>query len=331
LENDENSRTEYQREELKRKWRYQKAVLTRIRSRNIGYELEIGTPYHFQGLNWMIRNMKTYDRLEIPCWDINDHNKISFPEMYTRRDFEDKLLEMGRAMFTCQYELRPLAEVNTLCQESWLKYWSKLPTLHWRTMVIDPGGATPNTSDATGITIVDSDDAGLLYVVHAQEYWFTPMKLIEFIEEMRKRYDPDDIRIEKDRFSVTIADMYQHRFPLLNISFVEHQKRQKEQRIWRLRQWFENKKIFIHESQRELIDQLLTYGGDSRSMRDDILDSLSYHLDIKRLPAHAERVILESGKEFKPNVEETFGKEMDDFINRSKAGEDVRAENDSVY
>lgn len=338
LENDENCKTEYMREALKAKWKYQKAILTKIRSRGVGLEIEVGTPYSINGLTWMIRNLPRYSKLEIPCYIDGDKAKgVSFPELYTVEDFEAKLEEMGTTIFSAQYLLKPLSEEDALCPEAWIRRWKALPELRWRSMVIDPALSASSSADATGITIVDTDENGIIYVVFADEFFLTPERLIETIVSLKHQYDPDDIRIEKEKYSITIADTWQHRYPDLNISFVEHKGRAKgsktnrdilNTRIWRLKQWFETRRILLPpagESQ-AFEKQLLEY-PDSR--RDDMLDSLAYHLDIRTVPRRRGKMILPSGREFDPSVEETFDREFDRFMDRKRIAAEERLQDAS--
>ena len=321
LENDRNIRTQYLRDELKTQWRYQKAVLTKIRKKGLGIEVDVGTPYNFDGLIWMIRNLPSYKRLVIPYR--GKDGLLTMPELYCEEDFAEKREDVGPYIFSCQYELRPLAEEDALCREKWVKYWSKLPIRRWRSMVIDPGGTDVRKHDATGITIVDTDVNGDWYVVYAEEMFLTPNELIEKIESLRKIYIPDDTRIEKEKFGTTIADIYRHRFPLMHISFVEHHGARKEDRIWRLRQWFEAGRIYFGRMQRKLVEEATTYTGTDSIPSENVLDSLAYHVDIRRIPGELDVHRLPSGKIFEPNVEEKFSEELDNYMKKNEIdGED---------
>jgi hypothetical protein len=200
LENNENAKSDYSRSELIKTWKYQKAILTKIKKRNVGIEIEVGTPYHHNGLTWMIRNMPRYARIEIPCYINRDKNQgVWYKELYEVEDFEEKRDKMGASIFSAQYLLQPIAEEDALCPESWLKYWDALPDVRWRTMVVDPGGAEPGTSDATGVSIVDTDENGNIFVVHAEEYFVTPMGFCDLVVRLKKEFDVDDCRIEKEK------------------------------------------------------------------------------------------------------------------------------------
>lgn len=326
LENDINAKSEYSRGELIKTWKYQKAILTKIKGRNVGIEIEVGTPYHVNGLTWMIRKMKGFSKIEIPCYiDRDKHKGVWYKELYTVEDFEQKRDVMGTSIFSAQYLLQPLSEEDALCPETWIRYWDTLPDVRWRSMVVDPGGPDSGKSDATGITICDTDEFGNIYVVYAEEHFVTPMKFCDLVVGLKERYDVDDCRIEKERFSTTVADLFRHRYPLFNISFVEHKGRSKgsasvrgDSRIWRLRQWFESKRIFIGRNQKSFQDQVLTFPQPTTG-RDDMIDSLAYQLDIRRIPKRKSKLILPSGREWEPSIEESFEREMDGVMAKVKS------------
>jgi len=318
LENEKNHQTEGQRESLKSAWMHQKAVHTRVLSKKIGWSLDVGTPYHIQGLPWMIHNNPKYAKFEIPCYIDRDKTKgSSFPERYQVSDFEDIEKDMTRGIFSAQYLLNPLAEADALCPEKWIQHWTSLPDNRWRCMVLDPGGAEVGSSDPTGITICDFDENGNMYIVFADEFNLTPMNFMQKIWELKGLYKPDDIRVEKEKYSITIADLMRHHFPTMRVGFVEHKHRSKESRIWRLKQWFENKKIFLNPVKGAFYNQLIEYPS---SRYDDMLDSLSYQIDVMRVPSRtAPR---------DPNIDPEFEKEIDAMMEGDK---EMEKENDRFF
>lgn len=313
LENDDNSMNDTSRAAIINKWRLQKAVLFRVKRKRLGLEIESGTPYHVQGLNWKIRNMKSYSKLIIPSED--RFGNPTFPELYSVEDLQQKREEMGTTLYSAQFLLQPLAEEDALCREEQLTTWKKLPETRWRAMIIDPGGAEPKANDPTGFSICDHGDDTKIYSVYAEELWLDAVKLLEKINELRERYQPDEVRIEKEKYGITIADLKQHLFPKLRISFVEHKKRKKEHRIWRLRQWFQDRSILIGEDQQALRDQILSYPTTTTG-RDDLLDALAYQLDIHRVPKTPQPNRLPSGTIFEPNVPKDFEEELDNYMKR---------------
>ncbi len=332
LENDKNIKTKYMRQELINGWRYQKAILTKIKKLNLGLEIEVGTPYHYEALMWFLMESKHYDKLIVPYR--NRKTKVlAFPEVYCQEDFDKKREKMGETLFASQFELRPIAEADALCREEWFRFYTKLPQYRWRTLVIDPGGDNPQTNDPTGITVIDWDQAANLYVVYANEMWLTSSELMEKINEWRETFQPDDMRIEKDKFAVTVADIYKHRFPGMHISFVEHKKQKKELRIWRLRQYYNDGRVFhAKEGMEKLTKQLLRYQGEGTIEHDDILDSFAYQLNLARPPMMKDAHRLPSGKIFEPAIEKTFDEEFGQYMEAIEARESEEGRiNDNIF
>jgi len=284
LVNDDNAFSETERETIKRKWKFQKSIITKYRKKKIGLELDVGTPYHSHDLmSFLVNSAKNYDKFIVP-YALRDDGTIpdpwekdgwlTFPEMFTWEDFVDKYDDQGASIFNTQYKLQALEDSDILCKEEWLREWKFLPMNYIRHMIIDPAGSENKDNSATGITICDFDEGGTIYVVYAQRYWITPMELIKEMERLKEEFNPDEIFVEKEKYSVTIADTIEHLAPKLNFSFVESKNVPKPKRIHRLKQHFERGRILIKDHMKELKSQLLNYpSGDV-----DILDSLAYQL-----------------------------------------------------
>ena len=341
LENDKNTKYRTSRQSLVDSWKFQKAILTKSRKKGIGLEIDTGTPFHYDGLVWRIRNLNTYDNLEIPCYvykgepchEYREGVESAWPEFYGVEDFEEKREDMGHHIFASQYLLKAVSERDALCKEAWIVTWSLekgLPQNTWRTMVIDAGGLDPTKDDATGITIVDTDEKGDMYEVHSEEFWGTSVELLNKITSLQKVFKPDDTRIEKDKYAITIADLLWHKAPLYNISFVEHEGRPKgykkgeiqwQGRIWKLQTWFEKGRFYFHPTNRLLSSRVLVYPFGER---DDLEDSLAYHLDIRRIPPPYKK------PRFQPNIEQSFEEEYEKFV-KGLGTEDSHKYYDSMY
>jgi len=318
LENDKNTGTEPAREKLKRDWQYQKAITTKIPGKSLALEIETGTPYHFDGLIWDIKKNPRYNSLEIPCWrEIEDADGkksrvLTFPEFHSLEYFENKRAQMTPGIFAAQYLLQPIDEEEALCRSAWMKHWVEkdLPVNRYRIMIIDAGGSDPTVSDATAVTVVDHDALRNMYIISAKEFFLTPMELMDWIPRWKSEFTPDETRIEKERASTTIADLFKHRFAQMGIFYVEHRNRSKTSRIWRLRQYFESKKILFGPNMEELELQALRWKGEGSLRRDDLLDSLAYHLDVKKPPTVALPHRLPSGRIFEPKTNRQFDEEI---------------------
>lgn len=291
LVNDDNAFSDTEREKIKRKWKFQKSIITKYRKFKVGLEIDVGTPFHSRDLmGTLINRIKTYDKLLIPYAirsdgtpaDLHERDgKLTFPEMFTWEDFDDIYEEQGQAIFASQYKLKVVEEGDKLCDEEDLRYWDFPPTSYVRIMVIDPGGTEQGANTPTGITICDFDSHGLIYVMYAAQHWISPFELIKKIEELKEAYDPDDTYVEKEKYSITIADTVQHYAPRLNFSFVEPKNEPKPKRIHRLKQYFDTGRILLRKGMKDLETQLLDYPDCQNK---DILDSLAYQIIVADFP-----------------------------------------------
>lgn len=301
LVDDDNAYSEVERTTVIRKWRFQKSIVTRYEKFKVGTEIDCGTPYHSLDLMsaLMAREMgEDYEKFIIPysmddngkCW--NPHMRrgaLSFPEVYTWADFDKTFKEQQERIFSTQYRLKVTEESDVICKMEWLKYYdtANLPNNYIRHMVIDPAGTEKTENSATGITICDFDERGTIYVIYATEERLTPYPLIREIEKLKDQFCPDQIYIEREKYSITILDTVEHLAPKLNMDFVfpemnrtTRRFKSKTDRIRRLKQYFEKGRMLLNKNQDRLRYQLLEYpSGDM-----DILDSLAYQLQVMEVP-----------------------------------------------
>jgi hypothetical protein len=284
LVNDLNSESELERKKIIKSWRYQKSVLTKYKKLGIGLEVDVGTPYHSQDLiSYIYKKVKSYDKFVVP-YKLDGY--LTFPEMYTWDDFSDKRDDQGASIFATQYELVVLEEADRLLKEEWVRYWKQLPQIYRRYMIVDPAGTEESRNCPTGIVIFDINEAGVIFLVYAEELWLTPRGLINKTKELKEVYDPDEIYFEKEKYSVTIADTMEHLAPRLEFSFVTPKNRRKVDRILKLKQKFETKRILFAEGMKTLIDRGVTF-PDSEYV--DMLDALAYGAEIAIPPPRSSR------------------------------------------
>uniref|UniRef100_A0A6M3J0D4 Putative terminase n=1 Tax=viral metagenome TaxID=1070528 RepID=A0A6M3J0D4_9ZZZZ len=285
LVNDENAFSEVERANISRKWKLQKSILTKYRKFKVGTEIDIGTPYHHKDLmSHLMKNVNTYRKFIIP-YALPDENGtldldrgigiLTMPEMFCWEDFQEKRQEMGPSLFGTQYELKVVDDLDRICEEKWLRYWAVLPKNYQRIFVIDPSGVGDKEDPGTGVFGCDIDPAGYVYVIYAEEVSTTPYQLIKLLEQIRSQYDPDEIYMEKEKYSDTIADTLQHLESKLFFSFVEHKGRTKGYRIGRIKQFMETGRVLLGRGQRTLEDRLLNHPDCPKHL----LDAMAYALE----------------------------------------------------
>jgi hypothetical protein len=312
LVNNDNAFSETGREKIKRQWKFQKSIITKYKKFKVGLEIDVGTPYHSQDLiSHIYKNIDSYDKFVMPYalpLDTGDPVELSrrngyltFPEMQVWEDFDEIFEDQGRSIFATQYELKIVEEASKLCHDHWLRYWTFLPENYVRYLVVDPAGTEDGKNDPTGFVICDVDPLGNIYVVYAEHFWLTPYNVIMMMENLRKEFDPDEIYVEKEKYSITIADTVEHLAPKLNFAFVEHMNEPKPSRIHRLKQWFETKRIFLGEGMNTLEQELLDYPDTPHV---DLLDALAYVLKIMQPPDKRVK------REFVPEEEPEFDQQL---------------------
>ena len=318
LVNDVNGFSDVERRKVIRQWRFQKSIITRYKKHKIGLEIDIGTPYHSKDLMSMIANDKKlkYHRFKIPYALPDDKGRLNlgdklgiltFPEMFTWEDYQELRDEQGASIFATQYELKTLEEADTICKSEWIRHWTVLPVNYARYMFVDCGGIDDGgRSCPTGIIIFDINESGTYFLLLAQEYWLTPKELIFTMDRLRREFDPDEILVEKEKYSVTIGDTMDHLAPKLNFSFAEPMNRNKHARIRRLKGRFETGRILFAQGMQTLEDRAIAY-PDCEYF--DMLDALSYGIDYAIPPSRKYQVERPEVK-----IESTFDKEYNRFL-----------------
>ena len=287
LVNDDNAFSETERKTVIRKWQLQQAILTKYRKFKIGLQIDTGTPYHHKDLmSKLIKEIRAYDKFVVPyalpdktgIVDIKRKTGIlTMPHMYCWEDFQENRDTMGPSLFATQYELKIVDDVDKLCYDYWLRYWSELPKSYQRLLVVDPGGLDKKDEPdpSTGIFIGDVDPAGYIYTLFAEEVNVSPYELIKLMERLKQQYDPDELYMEQEKYSITIADTLEHLQSSLNFSFVSPYGRDKISRIMRIKQYLETGRFLLGRGMITLEDRLLNFPDCPKHL----LDAVAFFID----------------------------------------------------
>lgn len=289
LVNDDNAFSDIERENVLRKWRLQKSILTKYKKRKIGMEIDVGTPFHHSDLiAHIIKNVKNYDKFIMPYkLRLDDGSEIlTFPEMFTWEDFEEIRSDQGESLFATQYELRVLDDADRIATEKWIRKWVYLPEYYYRILIIDPAGTDNKKNDPTGFLVVDIDHLGYIYIIYSEHLWLAPYRMLKHAEALQQAFQPDETYVEKEKYSITIADTVEHLAPQFNFTFVEHRNQDPKERVHRLKQFFETGRILFGPGQEDLISEVLNYPACAH---DDLIICLSYVPRVMIIPKKIER------------------------------------------
>jgi len=298
LVNDTNAFSETERKNVKRKWSLQKAILTKYRKFGIAMEIEVGTPYHKHDLvSHIMKNSRGYEKFIIPYAIKNKAGKLvlSFPEMFSWEDFEERRVDMGESLFATQYRLCVLDETDKLADEEWLKDWADLPDNYTRYLIIDPAGTeNKKRNDPTGFLVFDIDERGYYYIRYCEESWLPPAKGLKHAEYIANRFGTDENYFEKEKYSISIASTAEYITPSFTFGLIDHKNEPPEKRIHRLKQFFETGRILFGPGQEALKRQITGYPDIEH---DDLLNCLAHAIRQAQLPKRGLKRDHEDGKE----------------------------------
>jgi len=285
LVHNKNAYSETEREDVKRKWKLQKAILTKYKKFNVGFEVDVGTLYHPNDLvSHIIKNVDSYKKFIVP-YAIGDgrgrvdpfkkNGTLAFPEMFTWEDFQERKTDMsvGEDDFALQYELRIIDSADKICYQKWIRNFIDGPDNYWRTLIVDPAGTETKKNDPSGFLIYDVDEKGKIYIIKAEETWLTPYKVLMYAQELSDTFHIDEVLFEKEKYSISIESMVETCAPGFIFSLIEHHNKKKEVRIRGVKPWLETGRILFGSGCERITSQLLDYPDVEH---DDLCDTLAY-------------------------------------------------------
>jgi hypothetical protein len=290
LVNDDNAFSETERKSIIRKWKLQKSILTKYKKFDIGLEIDVGTPYHHKDLvSYIMRDVSTYEKFIIPYALSDERGRLdiksgigilTMPEMYVWEDFQEKRIEMGPSLFATQYEIKVIDDMDKLCNQDWIKYWTDLPKSYQRIMIVDPGGLDKDDDQSNGIFIGDVDPAGYIYSLFAEEVGATPVSLLKLMGDLKAQYDPDEIYMEREKAEIVLAGM----IDLVNANLpwtpVSPYGRDKNSRIKRIKQYVETGRFLLSRGMTTLEDRLLNFPDCPKHL----LDCVAHFITVMNPP-----------------------------------------------
>ena len=185
------------------------------------------------------------------------------------------------------------------CQHETDEDVKKLDTLCYIT--IDSAVSKKESADFTGITInrVDLENKWHIYSYHKK---IDTKELIDHLFYLNKVYRPQVIALEETTFTMAIKpfleDEMRKRNEFFTVTPLKHRHQQKELRIRGLLPRWESNSIFLVGPNMELLTEMATF---PLGRNNDILDSLSYQLQVAQKPYKSENPYHYMAKKEKVN------------------------------
>lgn len=211
-----------------------------------------------------------------------------FPEKFTNADIY-ALQERQKIFFSAQYLNQPVSLDYAAVKPEHIQYYDQLPDTQLAYyMAVDPARTSSKTADYSAIVVGAMDNAGKLYVVRALQGRWNISEFLERVFNMAQLFSPVRIGIETENYEILeqiIQEKARERelyFPFVKL---KSGGRNKLERIARtLVPWFEQRKVYLHRKQQDLIQQLLQFSPLAPPKHDDLLDALTYLIQIARPP-----------------------------------------------
>jgi len=219
-------------------------------------------------------------------------------------DYQRK--EQGSYIFSCLYSNSPVDDATALFKINDFKYYEPNPKFHenmFITGTCDPAG---EGEDFTAITVVGTDKEDNMYILDAVNKHLKPTQIVDNIIRLNYKWGFNRFIVERNFFKGTLEKDFKlaekehlvnHNYKKFYFSedLIASSKQQNRNRVLALQPYHERGQIYLPNSSPEkgmntltknysdLAYQMVQYTVDgSKSPHDDLLLSLSFHLEIKR-------------------------------------------------
>jgi phage terminase large subunit-like protein len=285
LENDELVESAERRDKLER-W-FNGALIPSM-SKN-GRVVVIGTILHYDSLLSKIIDPTKYLNFKKKVYRAITDTGALWPEHLNVEELEaikqDYLSKGQGYLFYQEYMNDPVSDENRKFKLEKFKYIedeNELLAKETNTFItLDRAYSLDKTADFTGIIVNSVDRDNNWNIRLAERFKGTEKELIDKIFALFMYFNPVKFGIEQKAFEYTIKPALDDEMRKRNVFFlVESLKdlgRAKTVRIEGLIPRFETGSIFLKRDQTDLIDELIKF---PRAKHDDLIDALSYQLEI---------------------------------------------------
>jgi len=284
LENDELVESKERREKLER---WVNGALIPSLDKN-GRIIFIGTILHYDSILAKLVGKESYQEFIKKTYRALNNGIAIWPEHLNEEELskiKDDYLQKGQGyLFYQEYQNDPVSGENRKFKIEKIKYYTEDLILNKRLatyITIDRAYSTVKTADSTGIIIVSVDNENYWYLRKAERFKGNEKEVIDKIFDLKSYYNPVKIGIEQKAFEYTLKptleDEMRRRDIFFGIDELKDRGKSKNLRIEGLLPRFESGTIFLLKNQTDLIDEMITFPF---GIHDDLIDSLSYQLEI---------------------------------------------------
>lgn len=255
-----------------------------------GLLIVIGTRYHLDDLYKTLLADDTFQTLVRPA--IDEEGNVLFPKKFSKERLEHLKKSQGTNFYS-QYMLTPIGGEDTLFRSEDIKVFDDLrdvPGNVYTFITVDLAVSKKQTADYTVLMVLQVDADGNIYAVDMRRGRFTPVETIQHLFELQRRWEPFDVGVEAVAFQKSMIYFIQDKmretgnyFPLRELKADKDKiRRAKAFQPYVLQGMFHVYKPISEP----IIDELVSF---PYAKHDDIVDAISYVLQIMRKPPKKRR------------------------------------------
>jgi predicted phage terminase large subunit-like protein len=258
-----------------------------------GEMIVLGTRWAYNDLyGHIIDTMKRTFRTHIRA-AIDKHGRLFFPERLTKEKLDELRELMGSSMFSAQYMNDPVPPEERSFKN--YSFWQTVPPREelYVSVALDPAFSVEESADYAGLTVIGTDNRGIMYVLDAVNLKQDPKALIDSIFFFVDKWKADVFGIETRclqkvlKFYIEAEETARKRIlPMVEVN--KGAAKSKYMRIIALQPFLERGQLLLNKNTEELNHQIAEYSL-RYTKHDDLIDSLAMHLELYQKSQFARR------------------------------------------
>lgn len=210
---------------------------------------------------------------------------LYFPERLTQGFLDQQKRVLGSYFYANQYLNEVVPDDERRFKKEWLRYCREIPQNGLRFGFIDPAIGQKDSSDYTGIVVVDTVPDGTWYLRVAVRERLTPTQIVEKMFSLCETFNLQALGVEAVAYQEALLYMLdeemRRRGKVLPVWGIKRSNVTKETRILGLVPRFEWSRLYLMPGMTDFETEYMTF---PRGAHDDIFDALASVEELIRYP-----------------------------------------------